>query len=149
MLAESLVAGMPAVPVDGDLAACENAAMKRRYLIAACILATGIIAVLAVLVTLPETGVTKAKFERVEQGWTVEAIESEFGMPATETVGYTLSTGDEHVDVIYVWKRWRNEDGSGADVCVTRGGIVYGKEWRDSEETMGQKLKRWVRWPWW
>jgi hypothetical protein len=122
----------------------------KQYLVAAGIIAVGIIGGLAVLVTLPEAGVTKSKFERVEQGWTVEAVESEFGMPATETVGYTLRTGDGDDDVICVWKRWRNEDGSGADVCFAReGGIVCGMEWRDSEETMGQKLRRWVRWPWW
>src|SRR5690242_17913612 len=59
---------------------------KRRILFSAGFLAACVCATLAVLALLPEPGVTKANFDRIEIGMTQAVAEGIFGRPSTRTL---------------------------------------------------------------
>lgn len=140
----------------------------KQYLTATGIVAACIGVVLGVLAIMPEAAITKAKFERVEVGMTLESVEAAFGRPADETLtvpDWPLDDAEPRRDTRFAPSTdcrgvlvWRNEDGSGAGIYFVqpggnylerRAGRVYHKNWQDSAETIGEKLRRWVRWPWW
>jgi hypothetical protein len=129
-------------PVDRDAASCDNRGMNRRYLIAAGILAAGIIAVLAVIATLPESPVSKAAYERIENGMTSEQVQAVVGMPPKAKYYEQSSFSESSL----MW--WSNPDGSGFQVVIDGRNGVCDKTWIDSTETIGEKVRRWVRWPW-
>jgi len=116
--------------------------MKRRHLIAAGIVAAGIIAVLAVLATLPESRISKVTYERIKKGMTAEQVQTLVGMPPTDEIAV------RDAGRMSLHAAWTNPDGSGFAVFVDEAGL-YEKTWYDSNETIGEKIRRWVRWPWW
>jgi hypothetical protein len=116
--------------------------MKRRHHIAAGILAVGIIAVLALLVSLPEPDIAKATLDQIRPGMTMEEVQAVVGMPPTIEVGARRIGTTSYVS-------WRNPDGSGLEIVVDEVDGVLEQRWHDSAETIGDKVRRWVRWPWW
>jgi hypothetical protein len=121
--------------------------MKRRYLIASGILAAGIGVVLGVLAILPEPGVTKATLVQVEDGMTAQDVEVLIRVPPSLSVGATV-TRNGVSDELWL-RRWCNADGSAANIYFDhRDGVVHEKHWDDSTATIGERLRRWVQWPW-
>jgi hypothetical protein len=111
--------------------------MKRCHVIAvglaACIL------VVAMHSMLPESGVSNTLFDRIELGMTLQEVQDAVGTPTGEV---PLSNLHTHAFA------WMNPDGSGFTVMFDHGGGVCEKTWHDSTETIGERLRRWVRWPW-
>jgi hypothetical protein len=115
--------------------------MKRRYLI----LTVGFVAfagiVLGMLAMLPpRPGVTKANFDRIENGMTMVEVEKIFGgkgheilIPATDSVFVGFR----------VWFAWTASDGSGAVITFSHNGVEH-KGWEDSTETILDRIRRWL-----
>jgi hypothetical protein len=109
---------------------------KRRYLIAAALLAASIFVVIVVLASLPaRPGVTKANFDRIEDGMTMREVEQILG-----GVGLTFH-GFADQKSMFVWAA---EDGSMAFVAVSNDAVLS-KSWHASRETILTKLRRWLR----
>jgi hypothetical protein len=107
--------------------------MKRHYLIAVGLLAC--VCVLLVLKMLPaKPGVTKANFDRIEDGMTLAEVEDIFGLER---------------DVAAVKERaiaWEVGDGPWAVVQLLDGRVA-GKRWDSSNETVFGKISRWLGFP--
>ena len=110
--------------------------MKRRYLIVAvsfaaiACLAVGVLAVLP-----PRPGVTKANFDRIEIGMTLEEVERIFGRPSDMLAGASK-------DDPTVFRNWLVSLDSGAAVDF-RAERVYAKQWQD-RSTIFEKIRRWL-----
>jgi hypothetical protein len=111
---------------------------KRFFLIA--ILPLTIALTLGVLAMLPpRPGVTKANFDRIQDGMTMAEVEEIFGAYPEFRVGHA----GNH-------KTWRNPNGSLAhiwfdtDLFGENKVWVSEKEWHDSDETILDKLRRWL-----
>lgn len=115
--------------------------MKRRHWMLAGFLATGICLTLFTLAMLPpRAGVTKANFERIKIGMSEGEVWEIFGKK--EPAGaYPRANGSGVV--------WDNDDGSSATIEFDLDFIVRKTNWSNSEEGLGEKLCRWIRWPWW
>ena len=112
--------------------------MNRRYWIAAGIGAACTFAVLGLAAVLPESGVTKARYDSLGMGLTMMAVEATLGPPHEVVEFRRFAIG-----------RWVNEDGSGAEIYFEKvSGNVFERRWHNSTETLGEKMRRWVRWPW-
>ena len=115
----------------------------KRYVIAAGVGAACIGVVLGVAALLPESA--KARFDRVEFGMTMEAVEATLGTPPDDISEHHIARGGGSVLVFL----WVNADGSEAEIFLDEGSeSVCDKRWHDSTDTIGQKIRRWVRWPW-
>lgn len=116
--------------------------MKKRYLICTGVLAMCFVLVLVVLAMLPpRPGITKANFERIQDGMKFDEVKAIFGAPDSFT--------DPSIEG---WARrgqllWVNDDRSGAAVCFDEKGKVFDKTWSDSTEGIGERLCRWIDWP--
>ena len=92
---------------------------------------------LASLAELP--GITKANFDRIEMGMSREKVEKIFGGKSKPHCGYLTSTNrigegwviTDHKYAIIVFDPWQHNE-------------VMDKEWVDYEETLFQKLRRWI-----
>ena len=115
--------------------------MIKRVIISAGIIAACFGIMLAVLALLPpRSGVTKANYDRIERGMTLTEVERIFGRKATTSRG----------EPIAFFCAWENEDGSFAEIGFDGIGKVNEKfHWVQSEEHVGHKLTRAIRWPWW
>ena len=116
--------------------------MNRRNLIAAGIVAACVGVGLGVLATLPESRISKMTYERIKKGMTAEQVQAVVGMPPTDEIAV------RDAGHMSLHAAWTNPDGSGFAVFVDEAGL-YEKTWYDSNETIGEKIRRWVRWPWW
>ena len=117
--------------------------MRKRLLLAAGTM-TGLVGVgLLVVAMLPpdnRPGVTKANFDRIQEGMTRSEVRAIFGEPGT-------GSSDAFTDI----EVWIATDGSEARVWFT--GIVGHEEdervsimaWLESSETLFQKIRRWLR----
>ena len=107
---------------------------KKRLLLVAAVPLT-IAVTLGVLAMLrPSPGVTKANFDRIEKGMTRAEVEQIFGRESIRWDGLAEKGEGFH---------WMARDGSSAlvmfvDECVTE------KQWSDSNETILDKLRRWL-----
>ena len=105
------------------------ATKKRLLLIAAVPLA--IVVVLGVLSVLPSRpGVTKANFERIEEGMTKAEVEGIFGR-------------EGKMGGVKLWMFWEADDGSEAGIAFIDDCVVS-KRWHDSTETILDKIRRWL-----
>jgi hypothetical protein len=108
--------------------------MRRRCVICAGITATTFLVALVVLAALPPLpGVTKANFDRIQEGMTLVQVEAILGEPAKDFMGEGDFTG--HL--------WAHENGSRVWI-VFRGGLVLETEWIEGTETTTQKIRRWL-----
>ena len=119
--------------------------MKKRLLLIASLPLT-IAVTLGVLARLPSSpGVTKANFDRIEKGMTKAQVEEIFGgkphafLPVFSRTGMILKQ-----DGMPVWKA---NDGSNAFVVFFEDDCVTDKEWQDSDETILDKIRRWLHLP--
>ncbi len=98
---------------------------------------------LGVLAMLPpRPGITKANFTCIQDGMTFEEVEAIFGSPDS-FFGTSIEGGERNRQLL-----WVNDDKSGAVICFDEQGKVVDKSWGDSTEGIGEKLCRWIRWPW-
>jgi hypothetical protein len=96
----------------------------------------GGVAVAIPTLQLPGPGVTKANFDRVEEGMDKEDVEAIFGRPGNRSGPF----------MGFFVERWTGEDGSKVDVdFVDRS--VHSKHWYESTETITDKLRRWLSLP--
>ena len=111
---------------------------QRRYLISAGVLAVCVCVVLVVLALLPpRTGVTKANFDRIQDGMSIAEVELILGGAGQPFHGFA----NQKQTLV-----WLGDDGSLAFVEVADNS-VKSKMWNPSNETFADKLRRWLRLP--
>ena len=103
--------------------------MTKKRLLLIAFLPLTIAVTLGVLAMLPPSpGVTKANFDRIQEGMTLGEVEAIFGREGQMTE----------------WGRyWKADDGSGAFFQFRDHCVVY-REWYESTETILDKLRRWL-----
>jgi hypothetical protein len=85
-------------------------------------------------------GVTKANFDRIEKRMTLAEVRELFGREGVVFHGYVNQSA-------YLWE---NADRSFAIVLFDDAGkVTEAAAWKDSTERIGDKIRRWIRWPWW
>ena len=111
--------------------------MRKRLLLAAGTMA-GLVGVVLVVLTMlpPNTGVTKANFDRIKDGMTMNEVELIFGEESK------WSTGRIGGSIIEIW-----ESADGASACVRFREDVASKTWTPSSETIPDKIRRWLHIP--
>jgi hypothetical protein len=118
--------------VGSTYADSEMTKTKKRLLLIAS-LPLVIVVVLGVLAMLPpRPGVTKANFDRIQEGMTMMEVEEIFGREGNQASrGRTVF--------------WGADDGSGAAIGFGMShDCVVGKHWHDSNETFLDKIRRWL-----
>jgi hypothetical protein len=110
---------------------------KNRCILVAGLLAVGVCLTLAVLVLLPpRPGVTKANYDRIEEGMSLAEINAILGRPPDMVEG-----GAEEM-----WHGWIGEDGF-VHVVFAGDSTFVRKEWRDSPRTLSEKVRQWLHLP--
>jgi hypothetical protein len=123
--------------------------MKRKYLL----LIVGTTATLvglalgALAMSSERSGVTKANFDRIKKGMTRAEVESILAEPLRKPdrvyrTSPTLLTSSG----IWCQVAWHGPDGACAEFSF-HNDVVYSddKKWTPSTETVGEKLRRWLR----
>lgn len=115
----------------------------KRAFICAGVLAACVVLVLALLATLPfRAGVTKANYDRIEEGMTLAEVQTIFGNEGVIFYGYPTRT-----EFAYCWE---NEDHSCAILFFDDNREVVEKaKWSDATESIGDKIRRLIHWRWW
>jgi hypothetical protein len=114
--------------------------MRKRLILATVALSVAVYIVLTVLALQPPRhGLTKANFDRVEDGMSLLDVETIFGgMPR---YGNQSPQGQ----LYFTWV-WQGDDGAGAIITVFGNKGVTHKQWiPPSEETFLDKIRRWLR----
>ena len=107
---------------------------RRLLLIAGALAACAV--TLGVLALLPaRPGVTKANFDRIQDGMRIEEVDQIFGGPGLNFDGFAHH---KHTTLV-----WQADDGSIAFIEV-EGDAVVSKRWGQSNETIMAKLRRWL-----
>jgi hypothetical protein len=100
-----------------------------------CLLALGII---PMLTPGSAPGITKVKFDRIEKQMMLAEVQEIFGQKGVVFHGYVNKSA-------HCW-----EDGrSSAIVVLDEAGKVETAKWEDTRETLGEQVRRLLRWPWW
>ncbi len=115
--------------------------MKRKYQLLIVGATTAFVGLtLGALAMLPERpGVTKANFDRIKKGMTRAEADAIFGKPAC------WSGASCHASCILIFEEWTGEDGARADFVFHNDVITDDGFWTPSTETIGDKLRRWLR----
>jgi hypothetical protein len=96
--------------------------------------------ILGVLALLPpHPGVTKANYDRIQKGMTKAEVEEIFGEKGE------LNFLDEET-LTFRMLYWKERDRSCAVIEFT-GDCVVDKGWGDSDETILEKIRRWLHLP--
>lgn len=107
---------------------------RARYILAAVFALT--ISGIVVVAMLPQRGVAKANFDRIEKGMTradVEAIFARRPHPADRP--------DR--------QRWFAEDGWTCAIIDFENDLVRKAQWFDDPRTATERFQMRIRWPWW
>jgi len=116
---------------------------KRRYLISAGILVACVCVALGVLAMLPpRPGVTKANFDRIEKGMTMATVNEVFGKEPLLLGGIAFGT----LHNCYARETWFHENGASATLWFHNDSVTDTR-WRDSTESITDKLRRWLHLP--
>jgi len=86
-------------------------------------------------------GITKANFDRVEDGMTVANVEAIFGESAS-AFGWVCHSGSR----ISKFAEWQGRDGAIAGVVFVKD-VVTMKAWTASTESFAGKIRRWLKGP--
>jgi hypothetical protein len=116
---------------------------KKRHLASAGILAACVALMLAALATLSSRdGVTKANYDRIKKGMTLGEVQELFGKE-----GFVFYGFPNNPELAYCWE---NKDHSVAILFFDDNRKVVDKaKWADSTESIGDRIRRLIRWPWW
>ena len=102
---------------------------------------------LGVLALLPAgSGVTKKNFDRIEKGMTLAEVEGIFGKPSSAMV--VAGADIELVNLFPKYHYWLRDDGAEAWIGFSDF-VVSDMEWRESNETNLERIRRWLHMPWW
>jgi hypothetical protein len=121
---------------------------KRRWVVLVGLLAVGVCLTLAVLALLPpRPGVTKANFDRIEDGMTRQEVERILGGPGSLLAenGKIIGSPGKRFAIngdLFLWGHPLNN--TNVFVSFDDGDRVIGKDWKDwgPPETFLQKLQR-------
>jgi hypothetical protein len=103
---------------------------KRSFIAAALFAALATVGFVAALLMSNGPGVSKANFDRIEEGMTLQEVEQILGTPG----GYTWGG---------YW--WEADDGARVFVLFEYSGASAGRRfWQDSTELPLDKLRRWL-----
>jgi hypothetical protein len=120
---------------------------KRRYLISAAVLAACVCIVIGVLAMLPpQTGVTKANFDRIEKGMTEKTVEEMFGGECQTFWRYETRVFFGHPATKQDILTWIGEDRSRATIVFDQDRLTK-KTWTQGDESAFEYFKRLIRWP--
>jgi hypothetical protein len=119
---------------------------KKRFLLLAALpfavcVALGVLVMVSAMVP-PSPGITKANFNRIQDGMMLAEVEEIFGHGGVSIDGQKTEQFAAGEGYLF----WRADDGSSASIefeddCVTR------KDWHESNETILDKLRRWLHLP--
>jgi hypothetical protein len=117
--------------------------MAKRRFIYAGIFAACVALLLAVLAALSSrTGVTKANYDRIAEGMTLAEVQKIFGKEGIVFHGFPNETARAYC--------WENADRSLAILFFDDNSKVVEKaKWADSTESIVDKIRRLIGWPWW
>ena len=110
--------------------------MPKRRLLLLVGLTIAAVAVPVVLALLPHPGVTKANFDRVQNGMTKAEVNQFLGVERAFAGDFDGSMAI-----------WDGDDGSKAIIQFHADGSAYIKEWRPSTESITDKFRRWLHLP--
>ena len=119
---------------------------KKRYLVVGGMLAGLVCLGALVAALLPDRpGVTKASFDRIEDGMTRTEVEEIFGGTGRELLIAHSGWGGLPTDTsrtnIYFWYA---ADESLATITFAEDATVCGRGWSDSKEPLAKKIRRWL-----
>jgi hypothetical protein len=115
-------------------------AMTRKHLLLLAPLPLAVAVTLAALALRPpRPGVTKANFDRIQDGMTKAEVERLLGGTGLPFHGFA----NQEPLRTFVWS---GDDGSIAFVEITDNSVVS-KQWRPSTESITDKLRRWLHLP--
>jgi hypothetical protein len=123
--------------------------MRKRLLRSAAAFAGLVFVALLAMVMLRHSGVTRASFERLEEGMTKTEVLALMGRPpdAVEQSKWLADGFGNPIDAKpQVYLEWSRPDGAGGFV-VFEDEKVSSWGWRGSDETSWETLKRWLRLP--
>jgi hypothetical protein len=129
----------------GKAAHLRKAAMKKRDLKLAALAAVSVFAAIGVIAMLPPSpGITKANYDRVEMGMTRGDVEAIFGEPDSRLLAISPD-GSRRIDL------WKADNGAMAVIHFLDGRVTNWEQCKriESQEGIGEKIRRWLRWPWW
>jgi hypothetical protein len=114
--------------------------MKKRRLILIASLSLAIAMFLGVLAMLPERpGVTKANFDRIQDGMTPDEVKENFGGRERDSA-YVDMDGFE---ISSTGQNWIVDDHSHVNIRFIQGRVVE-KRWVVQDETLLMKIRRWL-----
>jgi hypothetical protein len=120
----------------------EGSAMKRRYLTVAGILAVCICLTLGVLAIMPpRPGVTKANFDRIEEGMTLPEVEAILGSDR----GSRGIVTEVFLPIGHEIEEWGGDEGF-ANIVFDERRRVIRKDWNDAPLPLLQRIRRWLPW---
>ena len=123
-------------------------AMTKKRLLLLAILPLAIAVMFGVLAMLPPSpGVTKANFDRIEDGMTAAEVERIFGRKADAIRLQDFPDDDPNEIRELPLHTWRKDDGICTEVGFTGDGVVWYTYWHDPNETIFAKLCRRLRLP--
>jgi len=120
---------------------------KRRSLISAAVLAACVCIALGVLAMMPpRPGVTKANFDRIKEGMTLEEVTSIFGSKEASNGVVAGTIFSQKCDRYH---RWEDDDWSCSATVGFRENQVMQMVWSGErrKKTFTDKLRRWLRLP--
>jgi hypothetical protein len=121
----------------------------KKQLLASAGIAAACVGVVAGVAIIP-AGVTKARFHRIDPGMTMDEVVAVFHEPPATTLRYPVRDNSGDFEKSRFVGVWSGDDGSVAFIHFAgTPARVYRTRWEDSTETIADKLRRWVRWPWW
>ena len=118
--------------------------MRKRLLLAAGTMVGLVGVVLIVMAMLPRgPGVTKENFDRIEAGMTTAQVEELFGSKGERRAALAAFLDSPPEERKY-WVTWNAHDGS-VVVVQFLGDCVDEKDWWESNESLLDKIRRWLR----
>jgi hypothetical protein len=115
---------------------------KKRFLLIVSLPLTAVVVLVGVVALLPpddRPGVTKANFDRIQEGMTLAEVEEIFGSDrrgSLEAVSYLI-----HEEA--GWDDWLLDDGSNLSIRFVDNRVA-GKRWLPSNERFFDKIRRWL-----
>jgi len=116
--------------------------MKKYLVVGSLAVSLGLaLLLLAIRPWQDRPGITKANFDRIENGMTVANVEAILGESAWPYASaFTTGSGTT------TFAEWHGRDGAIADVVFSND-VVTGKAWTASTETIPDKIRRWLKRP--
>jgi hypothetical protein len=119
-----------------------QAMSKKRLLLFASLPLTVAVTLGVLAMSPPRPGVTKTNFDRIQEGMTKAQVQEMLGQDGEFTGGFTVVDRQE-AQIAKAEFAWRADDGSVVFIMFVEG-CVAAKYWSDSNETILDKIRRWL-----